>query len=438
MKKIISSLHAIPEKGQGLVEMAIVAPILIFMLIGVFEVGWALRGYLVLTNVSREITRFSIRPGYLNYSIKNNNPPTVISPTVITPAYSTVGYDRVVSYTFDTLSDQLPLDFSSEQTSTLIISHIVVDTGEPCKEGVNCDCNAFVTNPNYISSTNVLTLDDVILHPGVPGYEYFYAAKFPATSTRNTQFNYADEALQLARQNNKFNCELLKKSNSTVPSANNLIITEIYYNQPQILGFPLISNPLTDPVPMYAHTTMRMIVASRSGENVDTVGPLCIALPFTVKNTYVNAAVAGTTVLDIMGGENPPAGTNDRGFLAWDPQWQNTEDLEVEFRYPRASFNAYTNARVSSDNSLSVGDWVKSLPGNHGSATAVRDFIDGLITSGETVIIPVWDQFDSGTSSWHISTFVKVRLVSNPAYHLTTNNPEVWAVYLGPATECLQ
>jgi hypothetical protein len=84
-----------------------------------------------------------------------------------------------------------------------------------------------------------------------------------------------------------------------------------------------------------------------------------------------------------------------------------------------------------------VGDYVKSLPGNNDSSV-IRDHLDALIASGEPVIIPVWDQWDSGTNSWRISTFIKVRLLNNPAYHLTTNNPEVWAVYDGPATECLQ
>ena len=60
--------QAIAAKGQSLVEVSVVAPLLIFMLIGVFEVGSALRGYLVLANANREITRFSVRPGYLDFS----------------------------------------------------------------------------------------------------------------------------------------------------------------------------------------------------------------------------------------------------------------------------------------------------------------------------------------------------------------------------------
>ncbi|MFN8453605.1 MAG: hypothetical protein U0401_02860 [Anaerolineae bacterium] len=42
----------------------------------------------MLTNVNREITRFAIRPGYLNYAVKANSLPT---------STTTVGYDKVLS-----------------------------------------------------------------------------------------------------------------------------------------------------------------------------------------------------------------------------------------------------------------------------------------------------------------------------------------------------
>jgi Flp pilus assembly protein TadG len=45
------------ERGQSLVETALILPILLLMFIGVLEVGWALRGYLTLLNASREALR---------------------------------------------------------------------------------------------------------------------------------------------------------------------------------------------------------------------------------------------------------------------------------------------------------------------------------------------------------------------------------------------
>lgn len=425
------------QKGQSLVETAIVAPILIFMLIGVFEVGWALRGYLVLVNVSRETTRFAVRPSYLNYT---NRPPTGLTVDQQKAWIGTnVGYNNVVNHMFNSMSNQL--NKTDTLSPALVISHLVIDTKYPCEPGDACDCDKFDPSSGSYDPTYGYTVDDLILHPAIPNYENFYAFTYdPAltdTITYTTIYSYPTEAKNLAAANNKFNCELLERTPSAVPSPNYVLITEMFYKQPQLFGFPLIANPFTDPVPMYGHTTMRMIT-SRSGNDLDKVGPVCIAIPFTIRNTYVNPAVVDVTVFDIMGGVNPELSLgNERGFLAWDPQWQNVTDLDLEFSEPRTSFNSYTNAKVPSDHGLSVGDYVKSLPGNNDAAT-IRAHLNTLIASGQDVIIPVWDQWDAGTASYHISTFIKVRLVSTPAYHLTSNNPEVWAIYRGPATECLQ
>ena len=106
------------EKGQSLVEMALAAPILIFLLIGVFEVGWAIRSYVVLVNVNREITRFAVRPGYLDFSDES----TVAA-----------SYGKVRSWVDTSLTGQLDMNFDeTDGNATLIISHLVADTGMPC------------------------------------------------------------------------------------------------------------------------------------------------------------------------------------------------------------------------------------------------------------------------------------------------------------------
>lgn len=418
MNELLRYLKPNSEKGQSLVEMAITAPILIFMLLGVFEVGWALRGYLVLTNVNREITRFSIRQGYLNYEIKDNNAAT---------AASTVGYDKVLSYTYTTLSDQLPLDFNvTGQTSTLIISHVVVDTALPCPLDVNgrlpanCDCNRFVTDPNYyLTGSEVLTYDDLILHPGLPGYENFYAATFPTrptTSTYRTKYNYAEFAAELARQNNKFNCELLKKSSGTIPASNNVIITELYYNQPQLFGFPVIANPYTDPVPMYAHTAMRMIVSSRSGENVDTVGPVCDAYPITFHESVLGPNPGSyhsnprpAVNLDLWEGDAP----GNFGWITWnpDPSNNNADYVADELRYPRMALNDFTNVTNSSDTSLTIGDDVSTKPGVANSSQ-VNDLLTSLV--GKTILIPIYNNNPgSGQNAYyHVTHFARIQITS--------------------------
>lgn len=199
-------------KSQALVETAIITPILIFLLIGVLEVGWALRGYLVLTNANREAARFAVRQNYLDFS----------SPV---PAYSTVW-----THTLNSISEQI--DYN-EATGAMIISYISVDA--PC------------TMPFTITTP----LD-------VPTYTW----KYPATATVQTQLNYALLGSDLGRLQQKHSCDAIR--NAIIPRPNNIIIVEMWYKQRMLLGFPVISNSFTDPVPMYAHSTFRKIQDTRN------------------------------------------------------------------------------------------------------------------------------------------------------------------------------
>jgi hypothetical protein len=53
--------EAARKRGQGLVEFAVALPVLIMLLIGVVEIGFALRSYLIVVNATREGARFASR-----------------------------------------------------------------------------------------------------------------------------------------------------------------------------------------------------------------------------------------------------------------------------------------------------------------------------------------------------------------------------------------
>jgi hypothetical protein len=59
----------IRERGQGLVEFAIMLPILLLLLIGVVEMGYLLRNYLVVVNADREACRYAARGLYSDHQI---------------------------------------------------------------------------------------------------------------------------------------------------------------------------------------------------------------------------------------------------------------------------------------------------------------------------------------------------------------------------------
>lgn len=432
------------QKGQSLVEMVIITPLLIFLLLGVFEVGFALRGHLALTNVNREITRFAVRPGYMDFSTK---------------ASAAASYTRVRDWAKSSIGEQLDLDFDSPAAATtLIASHLVIDTGAPCakqqgnklEEDPECstisDCDVFL-NPAQLT----FTYDDVIVHPGITGQE-FQAQSFGPTQTvtglRPSRLDYEDLAAELTLQNNKFNCEVIKKNG--VPSANNVIATEVYHDQPQLFGFPFISNPFTDPVPLYTHTVMRLIGASRSSgtsanitDGIDTVGPVCFAFPTTTKRSIIQAATIGQTI-DILEGE----GGDNKGWLNWNPGEDDENYLNLEWQYYQMSMNDYTDPSEHNDHALNIGDYVSSLGGTVDSIDT-RTIIEGYAGTGFNLVIPVWDDLSpDGFKTWSnpnspppqvdaykVWNFILVRIEKKEDIQLTPHK-NIYATYLGLADIC--
>jgi len=49
------------ERGQGLLELAVILPVLLILLMGLVEIGYALRDYLIVVNACREGCRFAAR-----------------------------------------------------------------------------------------------------------------------------------------------------------------------------------------------------------------------------------------------------------------------------------------------------------------------------------------------------------------------------------------
>ncbi|MCB0210324.1 MAG: pilus assembly protein [Anaerolineae bacterium] len=430
------------KKGQSLVEIAISMPILIFLLIGVFEVGSALRSYLVLVNINREITRFAVRPGYLDFSTEDTIKESYGS------VFRWVGDANAGNWDASKIknSGQLDLDFGDDGSSTLIVSHVVVDTGKPCEdindpECNNCDDFLDPSHPTFYK-------DDIIVHPDKGGMEYQAESFGPSetsTGDRSSKINYDVLAAELAQQNNKFNCEIIKRGG--VPSSNNVIVTEMYHDQPQLFGFPLISNPFTDPVPLYTHTVMRLIGASRSTgsvnfSNINAIGPLCLAYPLTSPQSVIDSSSIGSKI-DILGG----AGPSDWGWLTWNPSEDDENYLNDELAYYQISGNDYTNPNEPDDHSLSVGDYVTSMNGTINS-NDTRDLMTGLV--GRDIIIPIWDdtspngfiQLDNPNKpppkvgAYLISSFVKVRITFEDDIQITPNK-KIFATYLGVADECM-
>lgn len=197
-------------KGQGMVEFAITLPLLVFMLIGVFEVGYALHGYLVLANANREAARFAVRQDYLKFNQEN------------------VGYEQVWTHTLESLAGSIPF----EKNGVMIVSYIHIN--------VTCTQTLAISSP-----LNVPT----------------YTWKYPATATQVTLLDYQRIISDALPRDIARACD--EEANALIPMPENMLTVEMFWAQNQLFGFPIISNPFTDPVPMYAHSTFRKAPDSR-------------------------------------------------------------------------------------------------------------------------------------------------------------------------------
>lgn len=123
------------------------------------------------------------------------------------------------------------------------------------------DKRPFWTNERIISgaytATNCMT-------------NYTATIKLPATNPtytitygepRVSRFDYYALAAELERYNREQLCRLVPIGDFSRDDG--LIVAESWFEQPMLFGFPLISNPLSDPVPLYGHTIMRRIEALR-------------------------------------------------------------------------------------------------------------------------------------------------------------------------------
>jgi hypothetical protein len=57
------------DRGQGLLELAVILPVLLILLMGAVEIGYALRDYLIVVNACREGCRFAARGRFSDQDI---------------------------------------------------------------------------------------------------------------------------------------------------------------------------------------------------------------------------------------------------------------------------------------------------------------------------------------------------------------------------------
>ncbi len=436
LKKIIYSSRS--DAGQSLVEFAIILPVLILMLLGVFEVGWALRGYLTLANVNREATRFAARGIYLDFD--QTDP-------------SLVGYEKVVTHTIDSLSEQLSMDFFSgnPNAAEFITFYKIEPTGFNCLGDSTCagfTCSRFDyehrNDANFVPGENLNLISYPLLvppagvHPNLPAYynqvltmtnttaytAYYYQVGAPNIYSR---IDPKDMVIELRSRMNAQNCELVKKK--LPPTNSSFVVVENIYFQHQLVGLPLINRWVPDPVPFYTHTVMR--VTDNIRESLQETEEGCSLYPIMVplsKVTGINRA--STVTLDVE--NDPDIAAGNFGFVHWkssepastaNPDQPNGQyGLPNNILHPENAASDFEEPDTTpTDTQINIGDWVEVQTGVNNSSN-VRNPLNALITSGTLMRMPVWYdsdcatgctgvQSDGSNAKFRVYTFVVMKII---------------------------
>jgi hypothetical protein len=214
----------VKERGQAMTEFTIILPLLLLMFIGVVEVGWAIRGYMVLLQASREAARYATRQDVADLWGEDDD-----------QAYRLVFSHFRVAGGFD--------------NATIIIHRYEAYTGKTC---TSIPCNSSCATEDISDNSS----DFFVSQDGI---------------TRTSRFNDQSRLDRLMRENHELNCEKelryyqmclnwpgetqdsckqLTLANVNTDFDNDSVLIEAFYDQPMLTRFRKI--------PLWVYTQMRI------------------------------------------------------------------------------------------------------------------------------------------------------------------------------------
>ncbi len=152
----------------------------------------------------------------------------------------------------------------------------------------------------------------------------------------------------------------------------------------------------------------------------------CNLYPIALHEGTVAAVPPGTALTNILNGLGP----GNFGWLTWAGSPSVT--ALAQSLTPPGDSNTFVNPDNPNDNVVSVGDWVKGVPGVNNSS-AIRTALDSLI--GVPISVPVWSEVQGQGSGvrYRVIGYAQVEI---SGYSLPGQN-RVSAVYLG-SVACAQ
>ncbi len=216
-------------EGQSLVELTLTLPLLLLMFVGLFEIGFALRNYLIVVNANREGTRFAARGLWFD--------------DLSDPSAADMIFDRVSAaggYV------------GNPQDGVRILRTESAGSDYPANAKIYI---YFVTVPDQIYDGGLVNEPATFGQWAAGSLGYATKVEIEAESEAARQINY------------DFNRDYFIGGALDIASENNFIIIETFYAHEQLLGLPFFTEILPDTIPLYSRTRMRITLdySSMSG-----------------------------------------------------------------------------------------------------------------------------------------------------------------------------
>lgn len=216
------------NRGQSFVELAIVLPLLLFLLIGFVEVGAVIYNYLSMLDVAREAARFA----------SEHDPAMLDAPGTGLPISACLDGTGVLHYYYD--------------TACVIIS----DADPTIYQGFNPN---FTLNPATDDVTiSVFTIVNNSVSRRWPNGPDTVWSLYSDNWTRNCDGTLRSTTpfitdLEISTTYNIVGPGTLVPS---APTEKGSVLVEIYYCHEQLLNLPLLSDLLPNPIPLHAYSFM--------------------------------------------------------------------------------------------------------------------------------------------------------------------------------------
>ena len=221
-------------EGQSLVELAMTLPLLLLMFIGLIEVGAALRNYLVIVNANREGVRFAARGRWFDTDAEVQD---IFRRIIAAGGWMCTNPDCTEQEFI-----MRPQDASAEWPANTTIAITYIEVPDQVED-------------LYMES---MVYEDPTVHtPWVTG-------TLPSGVTLDSLISDAEvRAAQAQADNYAFNEQFyLTEGMLDIPSEDNLVIVEIWFDHEQMLNMPIFTEFIPE-INLHIRSEMRVTLDSR-------------------------------------------------------------------------------------------------------------------------------------------------------------------------------